>query len=48
MASADPHLKRDDNYKLYSEAKELDLMIKSYDGGDYEGWCWPGRLMSFR
>ncbi|XP_038066335.1 neutral alpha-glucosidase AB-like isoform X2 [Patiria miniata] len=42
VASADPHLKRDDNYRMYREARELDLMIKKPDGSDYEGWCWPG------
>ncbi|XP_022081306.1 neutral alpha-glucosidase AB-like isoform X2 [Acanthaster planci] len=42
VASADPHLKRDDNYRMYREARELDLMIKNPDGSEYEGWCWPG------
>ncbi|KAL3874005.1 hypothetical protein ACJMK2_037076 [Sinanodonta woodiana] len=38
----DPHLKRDDNYKVYSEAKSKDLMVKTNNGVEYEGWCWPG------
>lgn len=38
----DPHLKRDDAYAVYSEAKGLGFLVKNKDGADYEGWCWPG------
>lgn len=38
----DPHIKKDDNYKVYKEAKDNDYFIKSRDGGEYDGWCWPG------
>ncbi|XP_056021403.1 neutral alpha-glucosidase AB-like isoform X2 [Ostrea edulis] len=38
----DPHLKRDDNYKVYSDAKNRDMMVKGSNGVEYEGWCWPG------
>ncbi|KAJ3391269.1 hypothetical protein HDU92_009129 [Lobulomyces angularis] len=38
----DPHLKKDDNYYVSKEAKALDLFVKNKDGGDFEGWCWPG------
>lgn len=38
----DPHLKKDDNYKVYSDAKSKDLLVKNKDGNDYDGWCWPG------
>ncbi|EMD31533.1 glycoside hydrolase family 31 protein [Gelatoporia subvermispora B] len=38
----DPHLKRTDNYPIYQQAKDLDLLIKKKDGQEYEGWCWPG------
>jgi alpha 1,3-glucosidase len=39
----DPHLKKDDNYKVYAEAKNKDLLVKGGNGGEYEGWCWPGK-----
>ncbi|XP_070181942.1 neutral alpha-glucosidase AB-like isoform X2 [Littorina saxatilis] len=38
----DPHLKRDDNYKVFAEARDKGLLIKNKDGGDFDGWCWPG------
>ena len=39
----DPHLKRDDNYGVYKEAHDNGLAIKNKDGGDFDGWCWPGK-----
>lgn len=39
----DPHIKRDSNYHIHSEATSLGLYIKSKDGvTDFNGWCWPG------
>ncbi|KAJ8308812.1 hypothetical protein KUTeg_013686 [Tegillarca granosa] len=38
----DPHLKRDDSFGVYADAKSKDLMVKNKDDGEYEGWCWPG------
>ncbi|XP_065942611.1 neutral alpha-glucosidase AB isoform X2 [Magallana gigas] len=38
----DPHLKRDDNYNVYTDAKNRDMMVKGGGGEEYEGWCWPG------
>ncbi|XP_071162739.1 neutral alpha-glucosidase AB-like isoform X2 [Mytilus edulis] len=38
----DPHLKKDDNYKVYADAKSKDLLVKNKDGNEYDGWCWPG------
>lgn len=38
----DPHLKKDDNYKVYADAKSRDYFVKSNNGGEYDGWCWPG------
>lgn len=40
----DPHLKRDDGFGVYADAKSKDLMVKNKDDGEYEGWCWPGGL----
>jgi len=37
----DPHLKRDQNYYIHSEATAKGLYVKSKDGtDDYDGWCW--------
>ncbi|XP_033124812.1 neutral alpha-glucosidase AB-like isoform X2 [Anneissia japonica] len=38
----DPHFKKDDNYHVYKQGKDLGHFIKNHDGGDYDGWCWPG------
>ncbi len=39
----DPHIKRDNNYRIHHEATKLGLYIKKNDGkSDYDGWCWPG------
>ena len=39
----DPHMKRDNNYKVHSEASSKQLYVRQKDGNsEYEGWCWPG------
>ncbi|EPB70041.1 glycosyl hydrolase, family 31 [Ancylostoma ceylanicum] len=39
----DPHIKRDDSYPIYKDAKDLGLYVKKSDGTtDFEGHCWPG------
>jgi len=39
----DPHMKRDNNYKVHSEASSKQLYVRQKDGqSEYEGWCWPG------
>ena len=39
----DPHIKRDDSYRVNSEAKQRDFFVKNHDGnGAYQGDCWPG------
>lgn len=38
----DPHLKRVQSYPVYKEATELDVLSKTKDGNEYEGWCWSG------
>ena len=38
----DPHIKRDTGYPVYNEGVEKHLFIKTKDGADYDGWCWPG------
>ncbi len=38
----DPHIKKDANYWVHSEAVSKGLYVRKADGGEYEGWCWPG------
>lgn len=38
----DPHIKRDNAYKVHSEATAKGFYIKDKTGADYDGWCWPG------
>ena len=40
----DPHLKKDDNYKVYADAKSRGYYVKNSNGGEYDGWCWPGEF----
>ncbi|XP_054890279.1 neutral alpha-glucosidase AB isoform X1 [Poeciliopsis prolifica] len=42
VAIVDPHIKVDTNYKIHNEIRSRDFYVKNKDGGDYEGWCWPG------
>lgn len=38
----DPHIKRDPDWRIFSEAQEKGLFVKDKEGKDYDGWCWPG------
>ena len=39
----DPHIKRDNKYRIHSEATRKGYYIKKNDGkSDFDGWCWPG------
>jgi len=38
----DPHIKKDSGYKVYQEAHEKGLFIKTKDDKEFDGWCWPG------
>uniref|UniRef100_A0A8C4ZZK5 Glucosidase II alpha subunit b n=1 Tax=Gadus morhua TaxID=8049 RepID=A0A8C4ZZK5_GADMO len=42
VAIVDPHIKIDSEYKIHTEIRSQGFYIKNKDGGDYEGWCWPG------
>ncbi|CAF0776287.1 unnamed protein product [Rotaria sordida] len=42
---SDPHIKKDDGYQIYNEAKTRGYFVKTKDGQDYEGSCWPGSSM---
>ncbi len=41
----DPHMKRDDGYFIHKEARDQGYYIKNKDGHDYDGWCWPGKML---
>ncbi|KAL6077361.1 Glucan 1,3-alpha-glucosidase [Balamuthia mandrillaris] len=39
----DPHIKSDNGYHVFSEAKFQNFFVKDRTGEhDFEGWCWPG------
>ncbi|TRY55081.1 hypothetical protein DNTS_034510 [Danionella cerebrum] len=42
VAIVDPHIRVDSSYKIHSEILSSNFYVKNKDGGDYEGWCWPG------
>lgn len=43
VAIVDPHIKVDSGYRVHEELQSQGLYVKTRDGSDYEGWCWPGR-----
>jgi len=43
VAIVDPHIKVDSDYRIHTEIRSQGFYIKNKDGGDYEGWCWPGK-----
>ncbi|XP_032939455.1 neutral alpha-glucosidase AB isoform X2 [Catharus ustulatus] len=42
VSIVDPHIKVDAGYRVHAELKARGLFVKTKDGNDYEGWCWPG------
>uniref|UniRef100_A0A671KTW5 Neutral alpha-glucosidase AB n=1 Tax=Sinocyclocheilus anshuiensis TaxID=1608454 RepID=A0A671KTW5_9TELE len=42
VAIVDPHIRVDSGYKIHNEILSKNFYVKNKDGGDYEGWCWPG------
>uniref|UniRef100_A0A672PV77 Neutral alpha-glucosidase AB n=1 Tax=Sinocyclocheilus grahami TaxID=75366 RepID=A0A672PV77_SINGR len=42
VAIVDPHIRVDSGYKIHNEIRSKNFYVKNKDGGDYEGWCWPG------
>jgi alpha 1,3-glucosidase len=42
VAIVDPHIKKTDSFRIYSDAKDLDILVKKADGSNFEGWCWTG------
>ena len=43
VVTVDPHLKRDSDYRVYREARDNDHLVRTKDGAEYDGWCWPGQ-----
>ncbi|XP_039570878.1 neutral alpha-glucosidase AB [Passer montanus] len=42
VSIVDPHIKVDGGYRVHAELRARGLYVKTKDGNDYEGWCWPG------
>lgn len=42
VSIVDPHIKVDGGYRVHTELRARGLYVKTKDGNDYEGWCWPG------
>lgn len=42
VAIIDPHIKRDDEYKVYNGAKGSGFFVKDRNGEEYDGHCWSG------
>uniref|UniRef100_UPI00398F29BD neutral alpha-glucosidase AB-like n=1 Tax=Pristiophorus japonicus TaxID=55135 RepID=UPI00398F29BD len=42
VSIVDPHIKIDSGYKIHNALQSKNLYVKTKDGSDYEGWCWPG------
>uniref|UniRef100_A0AAR2LD17 Neutral alpha-glucosidase AB n=1 Tax=Pygocentrus nattereri TaxID=42514 RepID=A0AAR2LD17_PYGNA len=42
VAIVDPHIKVDSGYNINNEIRSKSFYVKTKDGADYEGWCWPG------
>lgn len=38
----DPHVKRDGSYDVHTDAETNGYYVKTKEGADFEGWCWPG------
>ena len=40
----DPHMKRDSNWAVHTNALEKGYYVRTAQDGVYEGWCWPGSV----
>lgn len=47
MVISDPHIKIDPDYSVYAKAKEQGFFVKNHEGGDFEGVCWPGKILLY-
>lgn len=43
VAIVDPHIKRTEDFRIYKDAQEKNVITKKADGTtNFEGWCWTG------
>ncbi|GHJ85091.1 hypothetical protein NliqN6_1493 [Naganishia liquefaciens] len=43
VAIVDPHIKRTDDFRIYKDAQDKNVITKKSDGKtNFEGWCWTG------
>ena len=42
VAIVDPHLKVEETFDLYREARDRQLLVRDRDGHEFQGACWPG------
>lgn len=42
VAIVDPHIKKTDSFRIYTDARDLDVLVKKADNSDFDGWCWTG------
>lgn len=43
IAIVDPHIKKAEDFRIYKDANERDIIVKRNDKTtNYNGWCWPG------
>ncbi|KAK9487295.1 glycosyl hydrolases family 31-domain-containing protein [Lipomyces starkeyi] len=38
----DPHIKKESGYKVYEGLSKNELAVKTDNGEEFNGWCWPG------
>ncbi|KDO20441.1 hypothetical protein SPRG_14313 [Saprolegnia parasitica CBS 223.65] len=38
----DPHIKRDPNFAVHTDAQANEVYIVDENGHEFDGWCWPG------
>ncbi|WOO82688.1 Glucosidase 2 subunit alpha [Vanrija pseudolonga] len=42
VAIVDPHVKKQDSFRIYTDSRDQDILIKKADGSNFDGWCWTG------
>ncbi|XP_038643387.1 neutral alpha-glucosidase AB-like isoform X2 [Scyliorhinus canicula] len=42
VSIVDPHIKIDSGYRIHTTIQSQNFYVKTKEGSDYEGWCWPG------
>lgn len=47
MVISDFYIKVDFDYLVYVKVKELGFFVRNYEGGDFEGVCWFGKILFY-